>query len=81
MSDELLNKMPRFALFTSEFCFIADDSEAFAERAKKCGKLLDISMAPGAAHTLEAEEQDSDIMKQFWEDQLITFEMLIRDKK
>jgi len=61
MSDELLNKMPPFAIFTSEFCDIRDDAVALAERGKKNGKLLDISDAAGAAHCLEGEPMDGPI--------------------
>jgi len=47
--------LPPFAIFTSEFDFLKRDCLALAARGKKAGKLLDMSMIPGAGHALMME--------------------------
>jgi len=42
--------LPPFAIFTSEFDFLKRDSLALADRGRKVGKLLDMSIVPGAGH-------------------------------
>lgn len=49
-SDEILAKFPPIAVFTSEFDFLRRDNLAFAERARKVGKLIDIEDMPGVGH-------------------------------
>ena len=50
ISDEILKKVPPFAVWTSEFDEYRRDSVKLAERGKACGKLLDLSDMPGVMH-------------------------------
>lgn len=58
-SNMLLMKMPPFAIFVSEFDFLAKDGRALAKRGEKFRKLLDISDLPSAGHGLEGETSDN----------------------
>ena len=78
MPDDMLKKLPPFAVFVSEFDFLAKDGRVFAERGKKVGKLLDISDLPSAGHGLEGEPNDSETMKLFWADQCLGFDLWVR---
>lgn len=79
LSDELLMKVPPFALFTSEFDFLRRDSLALAERGKKFGKLLDISNTPGALHSLMGEGMFlTEVAKQFLDDYKKAFALWIK---
>lgn len=49
-SDELLKKLPMTAVWTSEFDFYRRDNVLYAERLKKAGRLIDISLMPGMSH-------------------------------
>lgn len=80
-TDAELQKVPPFAIFTSEFCFIRKDAHKLAERGKKLGKLLDISDIPGAMHGQTGEPCESDANKLFHKDQCTAFDLWVRDKK
>lgn len=49
-SDELLMMYPPTCIWTSEFDFLRRDNELFANRLRKVGKLVDISLMPGTMH-------------------------------
>jgi len=55
--------LPPFAIFTSEFDFLKRDCLALAARGKKAGKLLDMSIIPGACHALMMENAVSEPTK------------------
>ena len=67
------------AVFTSEFDFLRRDAEAIANRAKKLGKLLDISIIPGAMHAMMGEDfATSEAFKQFLDDHVKGFNTWIK---
>lgn len=49
-SDEILKQYPPTVLFTAEYDFVGRDSDVFAERLKKVGRLAEYSRRPGTGH-------------------------------
>lgn len=47
---KLLQMFPPTCVFTSEFDFLRRDNEKFADRLKKVGRLVDVSLMPGVMH-------------------------------
>jgi len=80
-SDDLLKKVPPFALWTSEFDFLRRDSLALAERGKKLGKLLDISDIPGVMHAHMGCSAVSQECQWLDDEQTRAFDVWIRGKK
>merc|ERR550514_2116672 len=54
MPDHEFRQLPPVAVFTTEFDWLRRDNEAFARRAYKLGRLIDISIIPGASHLMES---------------------------
>lgn len=80
-SDEELKKLPPFAIWTSEFDFYRRDNIKMGDRAKKVGKLLDISDMPGVIHGYQLMNFHTDETKWFYEEEKQAFDLWIRGKK
>lgn len=51
MSDELLKKFPRTVMFSSEFDYFRTESDKFASRLFKAGRLDEYVVYPGSVHS------------------------------
>jgi acetyl esterase len=50
MSEALLRKTPKQVVMTREFDFLRADAELYADRLRRCGRLLDFYIRPGVSH-------------------------------
>jgi len=78
VSDDLLKKVPPFAVWTSEFDEYRRDNVKIAERGKACGKLLDISDMPGVMHNYQASSYTEQETKWFYEEEKQAFDKWVR---
>ena len=79
-SDDLLSKVPPFAIWTSEFDYLQRDNLRLAERGKRVGRLLDISMMPGVYHGYMNQPDNVNAIIAFKEEQKQAFDLWVREK-
>ena len=69
-----MKKMPMTAVWTGEFDFYRRDNVAYAEKLKKAGKLIDVSVMPGMSHGYNITFFKTEQSKWFFEEEKMAFE-------
>jgi len=77
----MLQKVPPFVIWTSEFDTFKRDNYKMMERGKKLGKLLEFSTMPGVGHGYQTTNISNETSTWFYEEERLAFDTWVRGKK